>query len=278
MRNSVRRHMLFLVFVLALISICPAASVAARPKRSLSLTARSYVLMESKSGTILAGKKAKKMYANASTTKMMTALLCLEKGVSEQSVKISSKAARTPYASLFMKSGDTFWEKDLFTAMLVCSSNDAATALAEHLAKNTTRFARKMTARAKKLGCKNTRFLNPHGLDQKGHGSSAYDLCLIQRELLKYKTYRNILRKKSYRFYNRKRTRRYRVTATDKLIGEYEGFLGGKTGYTSKAGNCFCGAVKKDGKTYLFAVMGCRTSAQRWDDCRKLIEYVKKFG
>jgi D-alanyl-D-alanine carboxypeptidase (penicillin-binding protein 5/6) len=246
--------------------------------KTLNLTSKSAVIIRADSGQVLYSKKKDKSLPNASTTKMMTALLTLENAKLSDVVKFSKKASNTPYGCLYTKTGEKFYLKNLLTAMLVRSSNDAATALAEHIGGSVKKFAKMMNRRAAQLGCKNTHFSNPHGLNQKNHYSSAYDLALIQRALLKYDLYRSMISKKTYKLRNVSKTKKWSLKSTDHLLGTYKGFQGGKTGYTEEAGYCFCGIFTCKGVTYIYTVLGNRSSQGRWNDCRKLMNYIKKYG
>ena len=160
--------------------------------------------------------------------------------------------------------------------MLIHSSNDAASALAEYNAGTIENFADKMNKRVRKLGCKNTHFVNPHGLDNKNHYSSAYDLALIQRECIRHKTYRDIIKKKRYSFRTVGKPRTsYTFYSTDALLGSINGFQGGKTGTTGQAGKCFCGVYRYKGVTYIFTVLGNSSDAGRWSDSRKIIKFIR---
>lgn len=246
-------------------------------KPGISIGARSAVIIRASDGYVIYGKKKHKKLPNASTTKMMTALLTIEKGNLDSITKISKKAAATGWGCLYAKAGTKFKVRDLLNVMLVHSSNDAASCLAEYNAGSIRKFAVKMTQRAKQLGAKNTNFCNPHGLHESKHYSSAYDLAMIQRECIRHQTYLDIVKKHSYSFSTASSPKvQYSFYTTDDLLGYDSGFLGGKTGYTEEAGLCFCGIYRYQGVTYLFSVLGNPSSAGRWNDCKTLIEFIKR--
>ena len=204
----------------------------------------------------------------------MTSLLLLEKGKDKGTVRISKNAAKTPWRYFNMKPGEKIRAKDLFTALLVVSSNDSAVALAEHAGGTEKKFVSEMNGKAKELGLKNTHFRNPHGLDAKNHYSSAYDISMLTREAMAYDGYMNRLKKRSFSFKNVAGTKTYKGVSNDALFG-IKGFKGGKTGYTRKAGACFSGIYKYKGKEYIFTTLGAKKPSGRWSDAKKLMKYIR---
>lgn len=253
-------------------------TVFSRNIETLSLKSKSAVLIRADKNGVLYNKKMDKKRPNASTTKLMTALLALENGDMEQKVAISQNAATTRYGVLNASVGDEYYFKDLFSAMLICSSNDSAAAIGETIGNTTKEFSEMMNTKAEELGCKNTHFVNAHGLQNKKHYSSAYDLALIMSKDLNFKEFVKTIGKKTYSFKNVKKTKSYKFENTNILLKDYACMLGGKTGYTKKAGCCFCGAYKYKGNTYVFTVLGSKTSKGRWNDCKKIIDYIQKYS
>ena len=227
--------------------------------------------------SLLFGKKPDKKRANASTTKLMTALVTMEKASLTDIVTLSKKAVQTDYGCLYAKKGTQFYVNDLLHALLIRSSNDSATALAEHVGQTTQGFADLMNEKAAAIGCKNTHFVTPHGLDAKGHYTTARDLCIIYSGCQEYPELQKILKKKKYRFgsVNKKKYDRL-LYSTDYLLGYDENFLGGKTGYTDDAGQCFCGGYRWNNKTYVFCTLGNVSSEGRWNDCKRMIKFIQK--
>lgn len=250
-------------------------SLVAKNRKELKLSAKSAIIYCIDNNEVIYDKSMHTRRPNASTTKIMTGLLVIQNDKMNKKVKISKKASKTPYGNLNLKKGDKVYVKNLLNALLISSSNDAAVALAETTSGSTTKFAKKMNAKAKALGCKDTNFVTSNGLHAKNHYSSAYDLALIQKAALKSSRYRRIIKRKSYRFKSIKRKQRCIVYTTDSLLGRIKGFLGGKTGYHSQARQCFVGTYEYKGKTYVTVVLGC--SKSRWSDTRSLIRYVKAF-
>lgn len=249
-------------------------TISRRNIKKLSLYSKTAVIIDAQSGAVLYSKNANKKLPMASTTKMMTALLTIENCEPDDILTVTSTAAKTEYGCLNMKSGEQFYVEDMMTAMLLPSSNDAAAALAVHTGGSIKGFADMMNKKAKELGLKNTHFVNPHGLHNKNHYSSAYDLALLHNQLIKEDRYLKAAQKKTFTFYNTNKSKKYSVKNTNSLLG-YSGTIAGKTGFTTPAGYTFSGAFKYNGKTYVYAVLGSKTINGRWSDCKTLMNYVK---
>lgn len=251
--------------------------ITTKNRSSVKLSAKSAVIVDAETGQTYFTKNENVKRQNASTTKMMTALLALENNKLSDRVTITAEAANTPYSNLGGRGiGQVTTVKNLLYFALLPSDNGAAKMLGLHTGGTEKRFVSMMNKRAKELGCTNTSFKNPHGLTQKGHGTTAHDLALIAREALKNPTFKKIVGTKRYSF----RTQggeRYQMESTNKLLGKVKGVHGAKTGYTDAAGHCFVGAFKYKGHTYLTVVLGSPTSDKRWNDTKALIRYVKKW-
>ncbi len=248
--------------------------ITAMNTQKLKLSSKSAVIICADSEQILYSKNRDVRRHNASTTKIMTSLLLLENSKDRGTVKISKNAAHTPWRYFNMKPGEKFKAGNLFTAMLVVSSNDSAVALAEHAAGTEKKFVSKMNRRAEELGLENTHFRNPHGLDTKNHYSSAYDISMLTKAAMQYDGYMNRIKKRSFSYKNLAGTKTYKGRNNDTLLG-IKGFKGGKTGYTSKAGACFSGIYRYKGRDYIFTTLGAKTPAGRWSDARKLMKYIR---
>lgn len=255
----------------------PKIKVMARNRHTLKLTCKSAIIMEKGSGQILYGKAMDTKRANASTTKIMTAILALENKKWNSKVKISKNAVKTPFRDLKYKVNDRARMRDLLHAALILSDNGSATALAEHVSGSQKAFAAKMNKKAKALGCQNTNFVNPHGLDSKRHYSTARDLALISQYAWKNKNFRGIVKKKKYTFRTLRKHKKYTVKTTNKLLGQVKGLSGIKTGTTERAGYCFVGAYTYKGKTYITVVLGSKNQKSRWADTKTLIRYIRKY-
>ncbi len=245
------------------------------PKLTISSTCA--LLMDAATGEILYEKNGEMKHANASTTKIMTCILALEKAKLTDTVKISSYAASTEPSKLYMAAGDSFKLKDLLYSLMLPSHNDTAVAIAEHVSGSTEKFVALMNEKAKKLGCTNTCFATPNGLDADyTHYTTARDMALITKHALKKSTLRTIVNTSSYSFSSLS-GRSYYVSSTNQLLNSLSYVTGMKTGYTNKAGYCFIGTMKgKNGHTYISVTFGADTDTDRWKDAKTLLEYAYK--
>ncbi len=232
--------------------------------------ASSAVVIDAKSKALVYEKNAYTQRKIASITKLMTAILLTEKFSLSHKVSITSEAANTPWGIGLVK-GDKMSVKNLLYAMMLPSANDAACASGIAVSGTTAKFVKKMTARARKLGCTNTVYKNAHGLDVVGNHSTAYDQALIGAYIMTSKNtaaIRSAARTKS-RTISSAAGRSYYLATTDKLLGK-SGFVGLKTGTTDDAGECFCGAFTgSDGRSYVSVVLNSK-SGKRFDDTKAL--------
>ena len=245
----------------------------------LTLSSECAILIDAKTGETLYEKRADMQHANASTTKIMTAILALEQSSLKAKVKVSAKAAAVEPTKMYLHTGELIYMKDLLYGLMLPSGNDAAIAIAEHISGSTSRFVTLMNKTAKKLGCTNTQFGSPNGLDNVNgvyftHHTSARDLAIMAKYAMKKKTFRKIVAARTYNCRSISGYS-YSLNTTNGLWGEVEGLLGIKTGHTKKAGYCFVGAVKgKDGHTYISVVLGAPTSSARWTDSAAMLNYA----
>ncbi len=253
-----------------------------------TLYAKAAVLMDGESGRILYGKEEDLVLPMASTTKIMTCILALEYGNFDVPVVASSYAAAMPKVKLGMTQGESFWLNDLLYSLMLESHNDSAVAIAEHVAGSTESFANMMNEKAADIGCKNTWFITPNGLDAtqnvdgeiKIHSTTAEDLALIMRYCLflspKKDAFLEITGTASYSFGNKEETRTYSCTNHNTLLTMLDGAISGKTGYTGEAGYCYVGAVKRGDTTFIVALLACgwpNHKNYKWSDVKKLISY-----
>ena len=206
----------------------------------LAESAKSAVLLEASTGYIIYENNSHEKLAPASMTKMMSMLLIMEsieKGILdwEEEVTVSENASKMGGSQILLETGEQMKVKDLFKGIAVASGNDAVVALAERVAGTEEQFVTMMNQRAKELGLKDTHFKNPHGLDESNHYSSAYDMAMIAKELVKHE---KVLEYSSiYEDYLRKGTdKEIWLVNTNKLVKFYKGLDGLKTGYTKEAG------------------------------------------
>jgi serine-type D-Ala-D-Ala carboxypeptidase (penicillin-binding protein 5/6) len=241
------------------------------------LSARALLLMDAKTGKILYQKNADTPLPPASTTKVLTAILTLESQKrSDERLTVSKAATRVPASKLYLKPGQTVSIEDLLYGVLLGSANDASVVLAEGIGGSVEKFAEIMTKKAHDLGAINTHFSNPHGLTAVDHYSTARDLALIFRYAMKNPTFREIMRTKmsSVRSLSpgkkSTRTRLISVRNHNRLLWNYDGAIGGKTGYTFAAQKCYVGAVERNGVTLIVSLLGSR---DLWGDTKRLLEY-----
>lgn len=227
---------------------------AATPPVS-KLHARAACLMEWESGRVLLDKKMEEKLPMASTTKIMTAILVLENIPMDQEVTFSKYAASMPDVQLNARQDETFYVKDLLYSLLLESHNDTAVALAEAVSGSVEAFAEKMNEKAGELGCTGTHFVTPNGLDDPDHYSCAKDLCLIASYALHNDTFCELIRTASHTFRSISSHRTFAVYNHDSFLTGYQGALGIKTGFTSKAGYCFVGAARRNGMTLVGCVL-----------------------
>lgn len=235
-------------------------------KKGLSLSAHAAILFENTTGTVLYALNEHAARAPASLTKIMTALLAIEHGRLDDIVKVSRQAAGVSGSSAHLHTGQEIRMEDLLYGMLLRSGNDAAVAVAEHLASSVSDFAGLMNARAKELGAVNTRFVNPHGLDKPGHYSSAFDLAMISRVALLYPKFAQIVGTSRYLYEEQGVT----WQNTNRLLWSYAGSEGIKTGTTGQAGPCLVAAAERAGMELIAVVLG---SGNRWGDAIRMLDY-----
>ncbi len=227
------------------------------------VNASGYCVMDGYTGQILYGKEATAPLSNASTTKILTCILVLETGRLEEEVTFSPKAAIAPKVALEAKAGEQFILRDLLYAMLLESYNDCAVAIAEHIAGSVDSFSEEMNAMAAKIGCTDSYFITPNGLDAtKGelwHHASAADLCRIMKyccfESEKATEFVEMSQTKQYQFQNMQ-GKLYQVTNQNPFLQTLDGICAGKTGFTNAAGYCYVYACNKENLRYTAAVLG----------------------
>ena len=274
--------MLSVWMVLGQIMVSWAGTASEEP----NLMAQAAVLMDGESGRVLLGKNEDQIHPMASTTKIMTCILALEYASPEDIVSVSSYAASMPDVQLGIREGETYRLKDLLYSLMLESHNDSAVAIAEHVAGSREAFADMMNQKARDIGCTNTCFITPNGLDakeeggEKIHSTTAKELALIMRYCLflspKKEEFIEITRAPSHAFSNAEGTRSFSCINHNALLTTMEGAVSGKTGFTNGAGYCYVGAVQKGEKTFIAALLGCGWpphKTYKWQDMRKLISY-----
>ena len=242
----------------------------------LAKTAKSAILIETSTGKILYEKEKNQKRSPASMTKIMTLLLVMENLENgniklTDKVNISSHAASKGGTQIYVKEGTSVDLETLIKGISIASANDAAVAVSEFIGGTEENFVNMMNKRAKELGCKNTNFKNSHGLDEENHYSTAYDLSLMARELIKYPYALKL--SSTYEDYIDVSGENHWLVNTNKLIRFYSGMDGLKTGYTSKAGYCLTATMEKNNMRLISVVMGEDSKDNRSNDTISMMEY-----
>lgn len=261
----------FLALMLAL--AVPAPCFAAVDEKTVE--APSAVLVSADTGAVLFEKNAHDRRSPASVTKLMTMLLVAEvldtgKIKLTDTVTGSANAASKGGSQIWLEVGEQMTVEELLKAVVIASANDACTALAEFVAGSDGAFVQCMNARAKELGLQDTHFENCTGLDDtaKNHFSSAYDLAVIAREVLRH----NWITKYTTVWLDSLRDGKTELNNTNKLVNTYDGITGLKTGTTEKAGFCLCATARRDGMQLIAVVLGAKTSEQRFSAATALLD------
>lgn len=275
------------------------------PLKSNELYALSACLMDADSGRVLYDKNADEVRAMASTTKIMTLIVALEYANEDDIVTVSPYAASMPDVQLNIRAGEQYRLGDLYYAMMLESFNDVAVTIAEYIGecyalnqddrtantdikarsyddskKYVHTFAKLMNEKAKELGCENTYFITPNGLDAEDengkHSTTAKELAVIASYAIKNERFNDIIGTRQYSFCEVNGTRNCSAYNKDAFLNQMNGAFGIKTGFTGNAGYCFVGALKSDGRTFISVVLGSGWPSNRtykWKDTRKLMEY-----
>ena len=281
----------------AVIKEAPAGETAASAQgevsssagKELSLHAQSAVLMDGDSGRILYEKEGDTARPMASTTKIMTCILALERGEGSDWVEASREAAAQPEVRLGVRAGERYRLEDLLYALMLESYNDAAVMIAEHIGGSVEGFAAMMNEKARGLGCTDTYFITPNGLDAQKedgdgntrvHSTTAEELARIMRYCVwqspKREEFLKITGTQNYYFTDQEGERAFNCNNHNALLRAREGMLSGKTGFTGNAGYTYVGAAGSRGRKYVIALLGCGWpphKTYKWQDAGKLLDY-----
>ena len=266
---------LSLALIIAIIfTAIPVFSVDVNAVTEETITAPSAVLMETSSGKILFEKNPHEQRPCASITKVMTMLLVCEaidngKLSLDDTITASAHAASMGGSDIWLEEGETMRADDMIKATVVASANDAAVALAEHLCGSEEVFVEKMNEKASQLGMKDTVFKNCNGLDEDGHITSAYDVAVMSRELMKHEMifdYTSI-------WLDNLRDGKTQIVNTNKLLKTYNGITGLKTGTTNDAGCCMSASATRGDMSLVAVVLGCNSGKERFSDAAALLDY-----
>lgn len=245
-----------------------------RPVSGLTIAARSAVLLDYESGRVLFEQNAHERLPPASVTKVMTLLLIMEAVESGRAgwndpIQTSALAAGMGGSQIYLREGETFSLSEMTKAIAMVSANDASAAVAEHLYGSVDEFVDRMNARARELGLKDTHFQNEHGLPDPNHYSSAYDLAVISRELIRHP---KILQWTST-WISHLRGGKFFMRNTNELIQKYRGADGLKTGHTDEAGFCLSATAKREGLRLVSVILGAESDAVRVAQTSNLLNY-----
>lgn len=245
-----------------------ASSVTALPKTN----SRRYIVYDRISKSMIIGKNEDVKSAMASTTKIMTSIVILEKADLDEMVTVSAKAGGTGGSRLGLKKGDKASVKNLLYGLMLRSGNDAAVALAEHVGGSVKEFAELMNEKASELGLTNTHFVTPHGLDDANHYTTALELAKLTDYAMNNETFAKIVGTKSITIYINNQPRQ--INNTNELLGTLNGVVGVKTGFTNNAGRCLVTETKRNNMDIITIVLGADTKKDRTKDSVNLIEYT----
>ncbi len=234
------------------------------------ISARAAIVIDGVTGQILWGRNIHQRLPQASTTKMMTGIVALERGQLSDTVVVSKRSSDIAGSSIYLEPGERLTFEQLLYGVMLNSGNDASNAVAEYVGGSTDRFVGLMNDKAKALGLKNTQYTNPHGLPADEHFSSAYDMAMIARYALSNPEFAKITTTKALEVPGNGRIERRVLVNHNKLLRYFPGAYGGKTGYTSVAGRCFVGSAKRDGRYVIEALLD---APQMWEDAEALLNY-----
>ncbi len=304
---------LFFVFLFWLACFCKTASVSATNSNpDLGLYATAAALIDAESGRLLYGRNTDRVLAMASTTKIMTCIIVLEQGCLEEELEVSHYASTMPKVKLYLQKGERYRVRDLLYSLMLESHNDSAVALAEHVGKKlvdclrdkapgaftveeskmaVNAFADLMNQYAREIGCKDTYFITPNGLDAttdvvledgsivtKSHETTAYELANIMAYCVHRSPQKDMFLRitstPSYQFQANNKS--FYLENLNQFLTMMEGAISGKTGFTNKAGYCYVGALKRDDRTFIVALLGCgwpNNKDWKWADTKNLMQY-----
>ena len=282
-RKRRNRAGFFLGILLLLFGSMPAAA-ARQESEPNQLFATAACLMDGDTGRVLFGKRETDPMAMASTTKIMTCILALENGGEQAVATASAQAAAAPKVHLGVYEGEQFLLGDLLYSLMLESHNDAAVIIAETIGGSIECFAALMNEKAAAIGCTDTHFVTPNGLDASDaggdHHTTAADLARIMRYCIKTSPkateFLAVTQTRSYTFWDLEKKNMFNCCNHNALLDQMEGAISGKTGFTAKAGYCYTGALERDGKCLIVTLLACgwpNHKNYKWADAAKLLNY-----
>ena len=239
-----------------------------------TINSRAAIVYDRNSGSVLYGKNENEVRKMASTTKIMTAIVVIENANLDDIVTVSSKAAGTGGSRLGLHTNDKISVRNLLYGLMLCSGNDAAVALAEHVSGKLTDFASLMNKKCTELNLTSTHFVTPHGLDNDEHFTTAFELAIITNYALQNDVFKNIVGTKTCTIMINNYSKK--LSNTNELLGNLNGVYGVKTGFTNGANRCLVTAIKRNNMDLICIVLGADTKKDRTKDSIALIEYCFK--
>ncbi len=262
------------------------AGVKAQEDAPMQLYAQAAVLMDADSGRVLYGKNEDEILPMASTTKIMTCILALEYGNPDDIVEVSAYAASMPKVKLYMRQGEKYRLGDLLYSLMLESHNDSAVVIAEAVGGSVEKFAAMMNQKARDIGCFDTYFITPNGLDAvvndtgKIHSTTADNLAKIMAYCITdsaaKEQFLEITQTREYSFCDASGERSFHCSNHNAFLSMMDEAVSGKTGFTNKAGYCYVGAIESEGRTFTVALLACgwpNHKTYKWSDMKKLAEY-----
>jgi len=232
------------------------------------INASAAIVMDMESGRILFNKDAKKIRAIASTTKIMTGILVLERGNLDDIVTVSKRAASVWGSDIDLKVGQKIKLRELLYGLMINSGNDAAIAVAEHIGGSVESFVEIMNEKARELGAYDTSYKSPHGLDMEGHFSTPYDLAIITRYALRNEAFSKIVKTVTIPIEHKV------LRNTNEMLTLYHGADGVKTGYTGQAGRCLVTSATREGRRLISVVLNAPTRSARAQSSKAILDYA----
>lgn len=282
-----KKFIALIMTILLTLGVClPLQICEAKEDDSLKLYARAAVLMDADSGRVLYGKNPKEVLPMASTTKIMTCILALEYGNPDDVAEVSAYAAGMPKVKLSVRQGEQYRLGDLLYSLMLESHNDSAVVIAEAVGGSVEGFAAMMNQKARDIGCYDTYFITPNGLDAvvndngRIHSTTAADLAKIMAYCVTdspaKEQFLEITRTISYDFTDVEGNRSFHCNNHNAFLGMMEEALSGKTGFTNNAGYCYVGAITSEGRTFTVALLACgwpNNRSYKWSDMKTLAAY-----
>lgn len=261
-----KKIIIFIAILLCINALVPKIWAVA----DFQTSAKAMMLIEKTTGREIYSKNSSEPLPMASTTKIVTALTVLENCDDlDEIVDIDDRAVGIPGTSIYLVKGEKLSVKELLYGMMLVSGNDAATALAYHISDSIEDFCKLMLETAKNAGATNSSFANPHGLDEEGHFTTAHDLALITAKALSNETFAEIVSTKECQISGNDKVPKRYLKNKNKLLNNFQGATGVKTGFTDDAGRCFVGSAEREGTEFICVIFNC---GPMFEECAVLLE------